>query len=398
MRILVVCQHYFPEPFRIHDICEALVERGHEVQVITGFPNYPEGVLYAGYDDGEHSDELINGVKVHRCYTIPRKSGVFFRFLNYYSFAFSSVKYVKSLRKTNRDKKPYDVVFCNQLSPVMMANAAVAYKKYFKVPAVMYCLDLWPQSLRAGGIPENSIIYKYYHRVSEKIYRAMDKIFVSSRMFSDYLNEEFGLLEDITEYLPQYAENFFSECTPKKDTGVFDFTFAGNIGTAQSVDTIIKAARILKDKPIRFHIVGGGSDCEALERESQEDKNIIFYGRRPVEEMMGFYEKTDAMIITMKDDPVLNYTLPGKVQSYMAAGKPIIGAIGGETAKVVSDAGCGYCGEPENPDELALNILRFINDPDRELMGKRARQYYKNNFDKKLFIDKLEATLASFSE
>ncbi len=398
MRILVVCQHYFPEPFRVHDICEALAARGHEVQVVTGYPNYPEGILYDGYDNGEHKDEVINGVKVHRCYTIPRKTGVLFRVLNYYSYAVSSVKYIKSLRSVSRDDKPYDIVLCNQLSPIMMANAAVAYKKIFKVPALMYCLDLWPESLHAGGISKNSIVYKYYHGVSKKIYRKMDKIFVSSCMFSDYLNREFGISEDVIEYLPQYAEDLFQECEPKEDTGVFDFTFAGNIGAAQSVDTILKAARMLKDEPVKFHIVGSGSDYEALKHEAEDSDNIVFYGRRPLDEMMSFYEKTDAMLVTMKDDPVLSYTLPGKVQSYMAAGKPIIGAIGGETMRVISNAKCGYCGEPENAEELASNIRRFISSEDRKLMGKRSRKYYEDNFDKETFIDRLENALALYSQ
>lgn len=155
MKILVVCQYYYPEPFRIKDICEEMVRRGHEVHVVTGYPNYPEGILYEGYGKGKHIDEVINGVSVHRCFTIPRQTGTLKRMLNYYSYALSSTKYVRSKKCKTVDGKPFDYVFCNQLSPVMMTHAAIAYKKKYKVPMTMYCLDLWPESLIAGGIKSN---------------------------------------------------------------------------------------------------------------------------------------------------------------------------------------------------------------------------------------------------
>lgn len=141
-KILVICQYYKPEPFRISDICEEMVRRGHEVQVVTGYPNYPEGKIYDGYGKGKHIDEIINGVKVHRCFEIPRGTGSVKRMLNYYSYAVTSTAYALSSKCRTSDGKPFDVVFCNQLSPVMMAHAAIGYKKRYKVPAIMYCLDL----------------------------------------------------------------------------------------------------------------------------------------------------------------------------------------------------------------------------------------------------------------
>ena len=146
MKILVVCQHYAPEPFRHPDICEELARRGHEVTVITGQPNYPMGVIYEGYQGRKKRQEALNGVQIHRTFTIGRRRGPLFRILNYYSYALSSAAFVKSMQ----DK--FDVIFVNQLSPVMMANAAVAYKQMHGTPIVLYCLDLWPESLVAGGI------------------------------------------------------------------------------------------------------------------------------------------------------------------------------------------------------------------------------------------------------
>lgn len=392
-KILVICQYYKPEPFRISDICEELVCRGHEVHVVTGYPNYPEGVLYEGYGKGKHIDEVINGVKVHRCYTVPRQTGIIKRFLNYYSYAISSTKYVLSKKCVASDGKPFDVVYCNQLSPVMMAHAAIAYKKKYNVPVVMYCLDLWPESLIAGGVKRDSILYKYYHHVSRKIYQKMDKILITSRMFSEYFQQEFGFQDEKTEYLPQYAEGIFEEIETKQVTETFEFMFAGNIGSIQNVDTIIKAAELLKDEPVRFHIVGSGSDLERLKKIGDHVENVVFYGRRPLEEMPTFYKKADAMLITLQADSVLSMTLPGKVQSYMAVGKPIIGAINGETRRVIEEAKCGYCGSAEDAAELANNIRLFIENPEKEIMGKNARVYYEKHFEQKEFMDRLEAYL-----
>lgn len=392
-KILVICQYYKPEPFRISDICEELVCRGHEVHVVTGYPNYPEGVLYEGYGKGKHIDEVINGVKVHRCYTVPRQIGIIKRFLNYYSYAISSTKYVLSKKCVASDGKPFDVVYCNQLSPVMMAHAAIAYKKKYNVPVVMYCLDLWPESLIAGGVKRDSILYKYYHHVSRKIYQKMDKILITSRMFSEYFQQEFGFQDEKTEYLPQYAEGIFEEIETKQVTETFEFMFAGNIGSIQNVDTIIKAAELLKDEPVRFHIVGSGSDLERLKKIGDHVENVVFYGRRPLEEMPTFYKKADAMLITLQADSVLSMTLPGKVQSYMAVGKPIIGAINGETRRVIEEAKCGYCGSAEDAAELANNIRLFIENPEKEIMGKNARVYYEKHFEQKEFMDRLEAYL-----
>ena len=292
------------------------------------------------------------------------------------------------------DGKAFDVVYCNQLSPVMMAHAAIAYKKKYNVPVVMYCLDLWPESLIAGGITRKSAIYKYYHLVSKRIYRQMDKLLITSRMFSDYLRDEFGIKKEKIEYLPQYAEGIFEQILPREKDGTFHFMFAGNIGAVQSVETIIKAAEILKDEPVKFHIVGGGTDLERLQKMGENTKNVVFYGRKPIEEMPEFYAKADAMLITLAADPVLSLTLPGKVQSYMAVGKPIIGAIDGETKSVIEEAQCGFCGKAGDADELAEHVRRFISDStDRISMGQNARKFYEENFQELMFMDKLEKYL-----
>lgn len=396
MKILVVCQHYYPEPFRITDICEELVEQGNEVTVITGIPNYPMGKIYDGYRCGKKRDEIINGVKIHRCFEIGRRSGILFRFLNYYSFALSSKRYVKRL------KEKYDVVLANQLSPVMMSEAAVKYKKKYGGKLVLYCLDLWPESLTAGGIKRGSFIYRYYHKVSAKIYGQADKILITSKMFKKYFIDEFGAPEEKISYLPQYAEDIFKreECEKEPD-GTIDLMFAGNIGSVQSVETIIKAAHEIRDiENLRWHIVGDGSDLENCKKLADDlgVKSVTFYGRKPVEDMPKYYKMADAMLVTLINDPILAMTLPGKVQTYMAAGKPIIGAIDGEAAESIKESGCGYCGRAENVEELTENVRRFCEKANERRAAKfseNAVVFYNKHFKKECFFEVLNQNLAN---
>lgn len=394
MKILVICQYYYPEPFRISDICEELVHRGHEVTVITGIPNYPEGKIYKDYKNRQRRKEVINGVNVLRCSTIPRKSGVAYRFLNYYSYSIASTNYVKKLDNN------YDVVLINQLSPVMMADAGIAYSKMHKKPCVLYCLDLWPESLVAGGIGRESALFKHYSLISQKVYQAVDRLLVTSKMFIDYLSDSFNIDKNRIGYLPQYAESFFNPIEISKSKESFNFAFAGNIGEIQSLETIINAAEILKNEPICWHIIGNGSDLERIKNLTKRKtlKNIVFYGRKPVEEMPNFYAMADAMLVTLKADKVSSLTLPGKVQSYMAAGKPIIGAINGETKSVIEEANCGFCGEAENSVLLADNIHKFMNFTNKKQLGINARNYYETHFTKNRFMNALENELIEILE
>ncbi|MBO5889413.1 MAG: glycosyltransferase family 4 protein [Clostridia bacterium] len=390
MKILVVCQHYYPEPFRITDICEEFVKRGHEVTVITGTPNYPEGVTYKGYEKGKKKREIINGVEVLRAYEIPRKKGILYRFLNYYSFAISSKKLAKKL------KGDYDVIFANQLSPIMMVDGAIAYKKKNKTKLVMYVMDLWPASLKAGGVKESSLLYKYYKGVSKRRYTKADVIAVTSKSFIPYLKENFKISDDKFIYIPQYAESLFSvEACKKQPNEYIDLMFAGNIGKAQTVETIIKSANEVKEnKNIRFHIVGDGVSLENCKKlsESYKLENVTFYGRRPVEEMPNFYKMADAMLVTLTSDEFSKLTLPGKVQSYMASGKPIIASIDGEGQEIIKEANVGYVSNAEDYKSLAENIKAFslLSKEEIKILGENSYNYCKENFSKDSFIENLE--------
>lgn len=396
MKILVVCQYYYPEPFRVHDLCEALAARGHELHVVTGLPNYPEGVVYPGYENSGDTDEMLNDVKVHRCRILPRRTGMLNRLLNYYSFVFASLRYVRSRACRPADGGAFDAVLIYQLSPVMMAEAGLAYKKKHRVPALMYCLDLWPESLAAGGLRQGSPVYRLFNRISRRLYRGMDRILVTSRLFAPYLQEQFEIDGDKIAYLPQYAEAFFAPSeTAERKAGPVRLVFAGNIGTAQSIDTILDAASLLRDAAVEFHLVGSGSELDHMRSRAEKEalSNVIFYGRRPAQEMPALYAMADAMLVTLQKNPVLSRTLPGKVQSYMAAGKPIIGAIDGEAVAVIKEANCGFCGPAEDAKTLAANILRFYACDYRDELARNAVKYYREHFDRELFLNTLDQEL-----
>lgn len=392
MKILVICQYYYPEPFRLPDICSELVKQGHEVTVVTGVPNYPMGKIYPGYGHRQKRNEVIDGVKVHRCFTIGRRSGPLFRMLNYYSYPLSSSRYVAKM------KEEYDVVFVNQLSPIMMADAAIKYKKKHGTRLVMYCLDMWPESLTAGGIGTDSAIYRHYRKVSAKIYRQADELLISSKSFRKYIVDEFGIADEKIKYMPQYSEELFTPetCSKAQDENI-DLLFAGNIGTVQSVETIVRAAAATRDiENLRWHIVGDGSDLENCKKLAEElgVESITFYGRKPIEEMPKYYSMADAMLITMEVNDSISRTLPGKVQTYMAAGKPIIGAINGEAADVISEANCGLCTNAENSDGLAELVREFCSERKITEYGENSRSYYVNVFAKDAAMRILEESLS----
>jgi len=386
LKILVITQYYYPEPFRITDICETLVQRGHSVTVVTGQPNYPEGDIYSGYVN-KPSRTTINGVDVYRTKIHPRKRGSVHLFLNYMSFPLYARKTIKNL------DPDYDVVLINQLSPIISAIPGVKYAKKNKKKTLLYCLDLWPESLVSGGVKENSVIYKFFNRVSRKIYSSVDSIYVTSKSFIDKF-EKYGIN---AKYLPQYAEDIFSQKVERvKMDNKFHVTFAGNIGEMQSVDTILYAANeLIEHEKIVFDIYGSGSKFGEVSRLKSTFglRNVILHGRKDISEMPKIYSNSDALLVTLKKNHLLSMTLPGKVQAYLAAGKPIIGAINGETRRVIEEAKCGYICSAEDYKSLSSLILYALDDKQIKEKGSNSRRFYENNFMKKDFIEKLEEGL-----
>lgn len=393
LKILVVCQHYWPEPYRLPDLCEKLVKRGHEVWVITDVPNYPTGKIYPGYERRQNREEVHNGVHIIRTFTIERRNNLFFRFLNYYSFAISSKIRAK------RMPPDFDVVLAYQSSPVMMASGAMAYAKKFGKKVVLYCLDLWPASLCVGGIKPKSFVYNVFGKISKRIYRQADKILVSSRGFEKYLTTYSGICESRICYLPQYADKQYLKSFNKEQDKCFNLVFAGNVGTAQNMTEIMDAAGILSNEhDIIWHIVGDGSQLEKCKEYAakRELYNVVFHGYKSGEELDACYKMADAMLISLIDDPIISLTLPLKLLTYLAAGKPIIASASGEIAKIISEADCGYTVPPGGAEKLAEAVLAMANNANLTRFGENARNYYYSNFSEENYLDKIEYTLKQF--
>ena len=390
MKILIVSQHYWPENFRITDIAESFISLGHQITVLCGLPNYPKGYIFDEYKKGKNRIQEHNGVKIIRAKEIGRRNNIFFRFLNYWSYHHYASKLISKL------DKDFDVVLVNGLSPIMSAKPAIKYAKKYNKPLIMYEMDLWPESLLAGGITHKSLIYKYYKKVSSKIYSQFDKILVSTKEHIPYIKSLPGCSDLNIDYLPQYADTIFEESNfGNEDNGVIDLMFAGNIGKAQSVDTIIKAAALLKDDSrFKFHIVGSGSELDNIKKLADELKtnNVIFYGQRPLEEMPELYKIADAMLVTLEDKPYANMTIPGKVQSYMAAEKPVIGSINGSCANFIRNNEIGYCCKANDIKKFAELVMR-LDDKELKSIGKHSKEAYLTKYSKQLFIGKLENEL-----
>ncbi|TXF37539.1 glycosyltransferase family 4 protein [Collinsella sp. BA40] len=401
MKILVSCQHYWPEPFNTSDVCEELVRRGHEVAVITGMPNtgMAGNDIPSEYRGRRRFEEERNGVRIIRVPLHPRKTGAVHRVLNYLSFWHNGNKAARSLHEE------FDVVLGYQFSPVMQVDPGITYAKKHGIKNLLYSFDLWPASLLAGGFTEDSLPFKWMRSVSKRIYCDADRLAVTSPLFDEYFRDELGLDIPDSAYLPQYADSaFLNAAEPVSEgfeSGKVHLTFAGNIGRAQSVETIVEAAALMpKESKVVFHIVGSGSSLEGCEARADELglDNIVFHGRKPVEEMPSYYAASDAMLVTFADSPMATYTLPRKVTTYLAAGKPVLAALSGETKRVLDRAGCGMACNIEDPDGLARICCEFERAENKAEMGSAARTYYMENYTQQQFFCRLEDLLLELTK
>lgn len=390
MKILVVSQYFWPEDFRINDICKGLIEEGHEVEVLTGMPNYPYGKIYDGYSFLNRGPKEYEGIKIRRCLMVPRgKNNSIMLGLNYISFMlFGSIKVIPLLFKR------YDRVFVFQVSPITSAIPAIIYSKVRKVKSYIYIQDLWPETFYSIININNNKIKKVLKIICNKIYNAFDNLLIASRGYEDILVKE-GIQHDKLIYFPQWAEDFYSNNEIECDNKKFTVTFAGNIGKAQSVDTIIKAAALSKDNSnIIWQIIGDGSEFENVKKLASDlglKSTVNFLGRKPSTDMPRYFAKSDGLIVTLRNEEILRVTLPAKVQSYMAAGKPIIAAINGEGNRVIRESNCGLVGEAEDHKTLYDNVIKLYNmtNKEREYLGERGKRYFSENFSRGKLLDQL---------
>ena len=389
MKILVVDQYFYPEEFQINEICEQMVNDGHEVTVLTGLPNYPTGVIPKEYRNGKRRDEWFNGIHIIRCSEIPRSKGAVGMAKNYLSFVVSS-----SLKQYKLDKD-FDVVFIYETSPVTLAISGELYAKRLKKPVFFYCCDIWPECVKVMIKNEQSLAYKMIKGLSRRIYQKADIIAVQTEGFFDYFEKEHGIDRRILRYLPHFGNSdYLSEDFTPIENGIVDFVFTGNVGIAQDIGGLIAAVDSIRDIPgFKVHVVGSGSyldEARQLVKEKQLEELIVFYGRRPYKEMREFYKLADVCIATLQADSLLNLTMPSKVQGYMAAGKPILAALSGKSREIIEENKCGICVTPGSVVELGQALKNYIfNYNEYRDYGINGRNYFVNNYTKEIFMKNL---------
>lgn len=385
MKILVVCQYYYPEEFQINNICEELVRKGNKVTVLTGLPNYPTGVIPEEYKGGKRRQEEINGVNVIRCWEIPREKGIIGLALNYISFCLSGSVKAFSLGKD------FDVVYIYQLSPVLMAIPGIIYKVLHKKKIYLYCLDLWPESLKLYKIKERTILYKITKFICGIIYNQCEIIGITTPAFKEYFQKTHGIIDIKLIYIPQYANEEYLQQDFYETHESFNFMFMGNVGMVQNLDTVVRAMELIKNtKNIRIHVVGDGSylnDLKTLVKEKELDEYFVFHGRKPSCDMPIYYKIADVCLLTLKSDGAVGNTIPGKLQGYMAAGKPVLGAINGDAQRIIRESGCGTVVDADDYKALARSMMEFIEQKEfLRQYGDNGRDYFKNNFTKDKYI------------
>lgn len=407
MRILVVTQYFWPETFRINEIVKHLAERGHEVTVLTGPPNYPGGEIFADYRARPNEFASFHGARIERIPLVPRGNSKLKLALNYLTFAISGTV----LGAWRLRRRPFDVVLVFQVSPVTSALPALWQRRVKRAPTAMWILDLWPETLSAIGMLRSERALSLVGLLVSSIYARCDRILVQSEAFVPSVRRHAGETAAV-RYLPAWAEGVFEnshgtiEIAPEVAAygDTFNVMFAGNIGEAQDFPAILAAAeRIRHRADIRWLILGDGRAAASIRSEIAArglGDRIIMLGRHPVERMPSFFEGASALLVTLRAEPVFAMTIPGKVQSYMSSGKPIIAMLDGEGARVVSKSGAGLVAPAGDSAALADAVVSLADrtQHERELMGRNGQAYCKQNFDRKTLLDRLEGWLSELAE
>lgn len=398
-KILIVCQHFWPENFRLNDIADYLLEKDCEIEVLCGIPNYPTGVFFPGYGFFKKRRENRNGIEIRRAFEIPRGDNTNIRiFVNYVSFPISSLFHIPRLLT-----KKYDKILIYQLSPVLMSIAGIIVGKVKRIETTMYVLDLWPQNLFSVLNIKNTFLRSLVTRISNWHYRQVDKLMVLSETMQRQLIQVTKKPKNKVLVLPQTCEKVYEneivdKNLSKRFKGGFNIVFAGNISPAQSFETIIGAAKNLKSSginDIRWIIVGDGMSRKKIEEEvAKEGLGDIFFfeGQKPITDVPRYTTIADALVGCLSKSELLEATIPAKVMSYIASGKPLVLAMDGEVQTLINETiKCGYAGETENADFLAANIKKLYNLPvkKRQELGTRGQAYYFSHFERNLILDKL---------
>ena len=398
-RILVVTQHFWPENFRINDIVEGFLADGIEVDVFCGLPNYPKGEWFDGYDANGPFEEHFGTAQVFRCREIPRKGNTSVRiFLNYVSWPWNARWALSRL------PGGYDAVFCFNTSPVLMCWPAVVYARKHRIPCVNYVLDIWPENLYSVLPVKNPLLRGIAQGVSDWLYRRCDRLIAMSAPLQKRLCERTGKPAAQVAVIPQYCEDFYAIPCPDANLqqqfgGRFNLVFTGTFTPAQSLDTVIRAvakARAAGAENLHLLLVGDGmsrSELEQLVRQLGAGAFVTFYGSVPAREVPRFTTLADALLISLSDSPDLGLTVPAKLASYMAAGKPVVASMDGAGADAVRAAGCGVVSDACDVDALAQNLVTLcaMSADRRAELGRCAKVYYLENYRRSILLRRLES-------
>ncbi|MEW5744478.1 MAG: glycosyltransferase family 4 protein [Nitrospirota bacterium] len=397
MRILIVTQYFWPESFRINDLALGLEERGYKVTVLTGKPNYPSGSFFPGYSFFKRNKEEYEGIKILRVPLVSRGNGGKLRLmLNYVSFVLSAM-----LLAPFRCRDSYDIIFVYEPSPITVGLPALLLKAIKGTPIMFWVQDLWPESLSATNAIRSQRVIKIIEQLVRFIYRGCDRILIQSKAFFESI-VKLGAERDRILYFPNSAEELYRPVVVEEDAPElmkmpqgFRVMFAGNIGTAQDFPTIIAAAELLKEyKDIHWIILGNGrmySWVNEMVKARKLTDTVHLLGWHPVESMPRYFSIADAMLVTLKREVIFSLTIPSKLQSYLACSKPVIAALEGEGARVITEAGAGLTVPPEDPKALSQAVLDMYRMSYEELMtmGASGRQYYEKHFERAMLLDRL---------
>lgn len=399
MRILIITQYFWPESFKINDLALGLKERGHDISVLTAIPNYPKGVFYSNYSFWKNNDEVWNGIKIYRSKISPRGNGGIRLMLNYISFVFFCSLKVFFI------KEKFDSIFVYEPSPITVGLPAIVASRRMKIPYYFWVQDLWPESLSAAGGIKNKYVLVFFDKITRVIYRNSKKILVQSKGFATYIKKQGDFSEKLI-YYPNSAEKLYRTLKPipeyqSKLPEGFKLIFAGNLGEAQGIYTLVNAAKIVKEKGIDVNWVflGDGRQREYYMNEVKRiglESNFYFLGAFPAETMPYFFSCADALIVSLKKDKIFSLTIPSKLQSYLACGKPILASLDGEGANVVIESKSGFVSPSENAELFAENVIKMWNlsSENRNEMSENALHYFKNEFEREMLIDNLIAILS----
>jgi len=400
VRLLVVTQYFWPEVFRINDMVAELTARGHQVTVLTGKPNYPDGEIFPEFHHNPKAFSHHAGVDVVRLPMLPRGTGSARLALNYLSFAVSGM----ILAPFKLAHRRFDAIFVYLPSPVTAALPAVVLRWLRGVPSILWVLDLWPDSLRAVGAVKSERVLAIVGRLVRTIYRHSDMVLGQSRSFVHQIGR-YQPDPARVGYFPGWAEPQLGmeiaepapEVPPRP--GYFTIMFAGNIGEAQDFPAVLAAADRLRERPVRWVIVGDGRKAEWVRAEiarlGLEDR-VVLPGRFPLERMGSFYHCADALLVSLGADPTFSMTIPAKVQTYLMAGRPILAMLDGEGAAVVRDAAAGYAVAAGDAAGLADAVRQMMSASpvERQAMAERGKAYAAREFDRAGLITRLEEIVA----